>query len=75
MGSSTSTERQTDPTSSVTGVGVGALVQQIGMAMIPVHIKQSYESIMQIVGENKHRDCHSLLCFHIYRNSTEAAPV
>ena len=75
MGSSASTDRETDPASSVTGAGVGALVREIGMAMIPVHFKQSYESIMQIVGENKHHDCHYLLHFHFYRNSNEAAPV
>jgi len=50
MGSTVSTEYPgTDPISSMTGVGVGALVREIGMAMIPVHLKHSYESIMQIV--------------------------
>ena len=54
MGSSVSTgSSDAEPTASVLGVGVGALVREIGMAMIPVHLKHSYESIMQIVGEKK----------------------
>ena len=36
---------------SVAGLGVGTLVREIGMAMIPAHLKHSYESILQIVGE------------------------
>ena len=52
MGSSMSTgHADAEPATSVLGVGVGALVREIGMAMIPVHLKHSYESIMQIVGE------------------------
>ena len=35
---------------SMIGVG-GAHVSEMGIAMIPVHLKQSYESIMQIIGE------------------------
>lgn len=34
---------------SVAGLGVGTLVREIGMAMIPAHLKHSYESILQIV--------------------------
>ena len=77
MGSSASTDSGTYhyPTTSLTGGGVGALVWEIGMAIILVHLKQSYESIMQIVGENKHQDSHHILCFNLYRNSNEAAPV
>jgi hypothetical protein len=43
MGSSASTGGA-DP-------GVGALVREIGLAIIPLHLKHSYESIVQIVGE------------------------
>ena len=77
MGSSASTDRQTYhyPTTSLTGGGVGALVREIGMAIIPVHMKQSYESIMQIVGEQKQDYCDFLLHFPFNRNSNEAAPV
>jgi len=51
MGQTVSTDYPgaTAPVGSITGVGVGALVREIGMAMIPVHLKHSYESIMQIV--------------------------
>ena len=62
-------------TSSLMGVGVGALVREIGMAMIPVHMKQCYESIMQIVAKNKLCDCDYLLHFPFNRNSIEAEPV
>jgi len=51
MGSGLSTENpggvSPDPINPLMGVGVGTLVREIGMAMIPVH--NSYESMLQIV--------------------------
>ena len=35
---------------SVSTVGVGSLVREIGLAMIPVHLRHSLESVMQILG-------------------------
>ena len=64
-----------EPTNSVLGVGVGALVREIGMAMIPVHLKHSYESIMQIVGEKTQQYLALSYNYKCYRNSNEAATV
>ena len=35
----------------ISSLGVGTLVREIGMAMIPIHLRHSLESIMQILGE------------------------
>eukprot|EP00092_Neocalanus_flemingeri_P011292 GFUD01012169.1.p1 GENE.GFUD01012169.1~~GFUD01012169.1.p1 ORF type:complete len:430 (-),score=81.39 GFUD01012169.1:702-1991(-) len=49
-GLSTAYPEMVDPiNSALTGVGVGTLVRDIGMAMIPVHLSHSYESIIQIL--------------------------
>eukprot|EP00092_Neocalanus_flemingeri_P019082 GFUD01020672.1.p1 GENE.GFUD01020672.1~~GFUD01020672.1.p1 ORF type:complete len:434 (-),score=73.97 GFUD01020672.1:35-1336(-) len=48
-GLSTSCPDMVDPMNSLTGVGAGTLVREIGMAILPVHLKHSCESIMQIV--------------------------
>merc|ERR1719500_484177 len=50
MGSSASTvSEEVEVNRPVLGLGVGALVREIGLAMVPVHLKHSYQNIMQIV--------------------------
>ena len=34
----------------VAGVGVAALVREVGLAMIPAHLRHTLESITQIIG-------------------------
>ena len=50
MGAGQSSGPATD--TSVTGVGVATLVREIGMAMIPVHLRHTLDSITQIIGAN-----------------------
>jgi len=50
MGSSASTGgAEAEPSTSVLGLGMGTIMRDIGMAMIPVHLKHSYQNILQIV--------------------------
>ena len=49
MGSSQSSSTADHPVSTI---GVGTLVREIGLAMIPVHLRHSLESVMQILGNN-----------------------
>ncbi len=37
---------------SVAGLGVASLVREIGMAMIPAHLRHTLDSITQIIGES-----------------------
>ena len=39
----------TENVNPLSGLGVATLVREIGMAMIPIHLKHTLESIMQIV--------------------------
>ena len=48
MGSSQSSSTTEHPISTI---GVGTLVREIGLAMIPVHLRHSLESVMQILGK------------------------
>ena len=50
MGSSQSSSPADHP---ISPLGVGTLVREIGLAMIPVHLRHSLESVMQILGEQK----------------------
>ena len=54
MGSSQSSSTAEHPVSTL---GVGTLVREIGMAMIPVHLRHSLESVMQILGMVTVTDC------------------
>ena len=58
MGSSQSSSTSDHP---ISPLGVGTLVKEIGLAMIPVHLRHSLESVMQILGNvTEHREilCH-----------------
>ena len=47
---------QSAPTDqSLSPLGVGTLVKEIGLAMIPIHLRHSLESIMQILGKPKQK--------------------
>ena len=40
----------------VAGVGVAALVREVGLAMIPAHLRHTLESITQIIGNLQRRE-------------------
>ena len=40
----------TGPEAPVAGVGVASLVREIGLAMIPAHLRHTLDSITQIIG-------------------------
>ena len=39
----------------VAGVGVAALVREVGLAMIPAHLRHTLDSITQIIGNLQRR--------------------
>ena len=57
MGSSQSSS--TTAEHPVSTIGVGTLVREIGLAMIPVHLRHSLESVMQILGNRELLEIYS----------------
>ena len=49
--SSASRSSLEDQMNSMTSMGVGQLFRDIGWAMLPLNLKHSYESIMQVLGK------------------------